>query len=131
MLGESSIRQLDTCHPKIRRGIIEVDRRLSKRRKLDLRVVCGHRGEVAQNQAYRDGFSDKKWPDSRHNTLPATAADVAVYPIDWNDNEMAMFLAGYVMAVFDDLDIEIDVGALWRKRDRPHIQLTDYELSRP
>jgi hypothetical protein len=131
MLGEASERQLATCHVKLQRGIHEVARRLGKRGKVDLTVVCGHRGELAQNQAFRDGNSDKMWPDSRHNTLPSTAADLAPYPIDWNDKEMFMLLAGYIMAVFDDLDIEIDLGALWHKRDRPHIQLTDYELSRP
>lgn len=131
MLGEASVRQLDTCHPKLVRLIREVDKRLSKRRVLDFTVVCGHRGQLAQEQAFKDGNSDKHWPDSRHNTLPSTAADLAPYPINWNDGELFMFLAGYVLAVANDIDIEIDVGALWHKRDRPHIQLTDYELSRP
>ncbi len=131
MLGEQSIRQLDTCHPKLVRLITEVDRRLSKRRVLDLTVVCGHRGQIAQEQAFKDGNSEKHWPDSRHNTLPSTAVDLAPYPINRKDAELFMFLAGYVLAVANDIDIEIDVGALWHKRDRPHIQLTDYELSRP
>ncbi len=131
MLGEQSVRQLDTCHPKLVRLITEVDKRLSKRRVIDLTVVCGHRGQIAQEQAFKDGNSEKHWPDSRHNTLPSTAVDLAPYPINWNDAELFMFLAGYVLAVANDIDIEIDVGALWHKRDRPHIQLTDYELSRP
>lgn len=131
MLGAASERELSTCHPKLQRLVREVAARLDKHRKLDLRVVCGHRGEAAQNQAYRDGNSEKQWPDSRHNTLPSTAVDLAPYPIDWNDGELFMFLQGYVLAVANDLGIEIEVGALWKKRDRPHIQLTDYELARP
>ena len=131
MLGETSMRQLDTCHPKLVRLAHEMDKRLSKRRVFDFTVVCGHRGQLAQEQAFRDGNSEKHWPDSRHNTLPSTAMDLAPYPINWNDAEAFMFLAGYALAVANDINIEIDVGALWHKRDRPHIQLTDYELSRP
>lgn len=131
MLGTVSERRLATCHPKIQRLIREVDRRLSARtmQKFDLTVVCGHRGQVEQEQAFRDGNSDKHWPDSRHNTMPSTAVDVGIYPLDWNDRELFMFLIGYILAVSEDMGIEIEVGALWKKRDRPHIQLTERELS--
>lgn len=133
MLGASSLKELDTCHPKIGRLMREVDRRVSKRRvqKFDIKAVCGHRGEVAQEQAFRDGNSDKHWPDSRHNTLPSTALDLTPFPELWSDPELLMLVIGYVLAVADELDIELEVGALWHKRDRPHIQLTEYELSRP
>lgn len=132
MLSNDSNRQLDTCHPKIGRLIREVDRRLSKRRvqKLDIKAVCGHRGEIAQEQAFKDGNSDKHWPDSRHNTLPSTALDMTPYPEMWSDPELLMLIIGYTLAVADEMDIEIEVGALWHKRDRPHIQLTERELGR-
>lgn len=133
MLGAESNRQLDTCHPKIGKLIREVDRRLSKLRvqRLDISAVCGHRGQAAQEQAFAAGNSDKHWPDSRHNTLPSTAVDVTPYPQMWSDPELLMLLIGFILAVSVDLDIEIEVGALWHKRDRPHIQLTERELSRP
>lgn len=132
MLGTTSNQRLDTCHVKLQRLIREVSRRLSLRlrQKLDLTVVCGYRGEVEQNQAWRDGNSDKQWPDSRHNQTPSTAVDVAPYPLNWADHELFMLLIGYIMAVADDLGIEIEVGALWRKKDRPHIQLTEAELAK-
>lgn len=130
MLGAVSTRRLETCHPALQRLIREVDRRLSKHRYLELAVVCGHRGQVEQEQAFRDGNSDKHWPDSRHNTTPSTAVDIAPYPIVWEDRELFMLLIGYVLAVSEDLGIEIEVGALWHKRDRPHIQLSAYELSK-
>ena len=132
MLGVASNRELDTCHPKLQRLFREVDRRLAKRGRLDLTIVCGHRGEAAQNKAFAEGKSKKRWPDSKHNTLPSTATDSAPYPIDWNDKLKFGVLAGYIMATADDLDIEIDVGALWQSfPDLPHVELTDYELSRP
>lgn len=132
MLGVSSNRELDTCHPKLQKLMREVDRRMSKRKLIDVTVVCGHRGEGAQELAFRQHRSTKQWPDSKHNTLPSHAVDVAPYPTDWNDRESFALLAGYILAVADDLDIEVNAGALWKKfPDLPHIELTDRELSRP
>lgn len=132
MLGTTSETRLSTCHVKLQILIREVSRRLSLRlrQKIDLTVVCGHRGEAEQNQAWRDGNSEKRWPDSRHNQTPSTAVDVAPYPLDWSNAELFMLLIGYIMAVADDLGIEIEVGALWKKKDRPHIQLTETELAK-
>ena len=132
MLGVTSNRELDSCHPKLQRLIREVDKRLTKRKLMDLTVVCGHRGEGAQELAFAQHRSTKHWPDSRHNTLPSQAVDVAPYPIDWNDRESFALLAGYILAVADDLDIEVSVGALWKKfPDLPHVELTPRELNRP
>lgn len=132
MLGAASTKALDTAHPKLQRLIREVDKRLSKRRLLDLTVVCGHRGQAEQEKAYAQHKSTKHWPDSKHNTLPSNAVDVAPYPTDWTDTTTFALLAGYILAVANDLDIEVNVGALWKKfPDLPHVELTDYELSRP
>lgn len=139
MLGVFSNRQLDSCHPKVQKVIREADRLLSKRRILDLTVLCGHRGEVEQEQAFKDGNSTKHWPDSKHNRLPSPAVDVTPYPIDWKDQIRQARLAGYIMAVADTLDIEMTWGDDWnndgRSRDEtfvdmPHLELTDRELSR-
>lgn len=132
MLGAASTKALGTAHPKLQRLILEVDKRLSKRRLIDLTVVCGHRGQAEQEKAFAEHKSTKHWPDSKHNTLPSNAVDVAPYPTDWNDRESFALLAGYILAVANDLDIEVDVGALWKKfPDLPHVELTSYELSRP
>ena len=132
MLGVSSNRELDTCHPKLQKLIREVDKALAKRHLLELTVVCGHRGEKAQDKAFAEHKSTKAWPDSKHNALPSCAVDVAPYPIDWNDRERFALLAGYILAVADYLDIEVSVGALWKKFvDLPHVELTERELNRP
>lgn len=132
MLGAASTKALDTAHPKLQRLIREVDKRLSKRKLIDLTVVCGHRGQAEQEKAFAEHHSTKHWPDSRHNTLPSQAVDVAPYPTVWQDTESFAFLAGYILAVADDLDIEVNVGALWKKfPDLPHVELTDRELNRP
>lgn len=131
-LGSASKAKLERAHPKLQRLFAEVDRLISKRRLIDLTILCSHRGEAEQNQALRDGNSTKAWPDSKHNKLPSEAVDMAPYPIDWNDRERFALLAGYVLAVADSLDIEVDVGALWKKfPDLPHVELTAREMARP
>ena len=71
----------------------------------DCTVVCGFRDEEAQNKAFSEGNSQKKWPDSKHNTQPSLAVDVAPYEvsgIDWGKLQSAEF-AGYVLGVADQL----------------------------
>jgi peptidoglycan L-alanyl-D-glutamate endopeptidase CwlK len=139
-LGVSSNKQLDTCHPKLQRLIREVDARLRKTRMLDITVLCGHRGREAQDKAYADGASTKKWPDSLHNMLPSPAVDVAPYPLNWNDHLRFARMAGYIQAVADELGIEIRWGGDWDMDgdtrdhtfiDQPHFELTQAELNRP
>lgn len=51
-------------------------------------IVCGHRGEQAQETAYRKGASKARFGQSAHNTLPAMAVDIApsgpTGGIDWD-----------------------------------------------
>jgi peptidoglycan L-alanyl-D-glutamate endopeptidase CwlK len=71
----------------------------------DCTVICGFRDEEAQNAAFFAGNSQKKWPDSKHNTQPSLACDVAPYEvtgIDWGKLQSAEF-AGYVLGVADQL----------------------------
>lgn len=141
MLGVFSTKQLDSCHPKLQRLIREVDRRLSRHAKAwDITVLCGHRGQAAQEQAFAEGKSTKHWPHSLHNTLPSVAVDVAPYPVDWKDTARFARLAGYIQAVADDLDIQIRWGGDWdgdsrttdeKFIDMPHFELTPWELGRP
>jgi len=87
----------------------------------DCSIVCGHRGEIAQNEAYSVGNSEVKWPNSKHNKFPSHAVDVAPYEktsIDWNKLQSAYF-AGWVMAIaarlFDEGKIQhhIRCGIDW------------------
>lgn len=139
-LGPTSRVRLASCHPKLQRLVEQTMARLDRRRTFDFTVVCGHRGQVTQEQAFADGRSTKHWPDSKHNTLPSTAVDLAPYPTDWKDEAAFARLAGYVLAVADDLDLEVRWGGDWdgdgrsadeRLKDLPHFELTARELGRP
>lgn len=138
--GNVSKNRLQFCHPKLQRLLTEAMARADRRRTLDFTIVCGHRGEAAQNAALAAGKSTKAWPDSKHNRLPSVAVDVAPYPTVWGDAPAFARLAGYIQAVADDLDIEIRWGGDWndngrtddeRLVDLPHLELTDRELNRP
>ena len=76
--------RLETCHPDIQAVCNELIKQY------DFSVLCGHRGEKEQNQAYRKGTSQVKYPNSAHNKKPSMAVDLAPYKstiphIDWED----------------------------------------------
>lgn len=55
----------------------------------DITILCGHRGEAAQNRAFEEGRSSKRWPESNHNGYPSKAVDAGPYDprvrgVDWN-----------------------------------------------
>ena len=71
----------------------------------DCTVVCGYRNEEDQNAAFNSGHSQKRYPESKHNTIPSLAVDVVPYEvsgIDWGKLQSAEF-AGYVMGIADQL----------------------------
>ena len=81
----------------------------------DCTVICGHRGEAAQNRAY---YADPqrsrvKWPDGEHNAYPSKAADMGPWPLDWNDSAKFYHFAGYVMRVAEEMEIPIRWGGDW------------------
>ena len=105
--------RLATCHPRLQDLMNRVVRRL------DIAIVCGHRNEREQNEAYAKGASKLRYPKSKHNSLPSLAVDVAFWDgvkLSW-DAKQASFLAGYILAVADEMGMEIRLGADW-DRDR-------------
>ena len=97
--SESSKRKLDTCHSDLRKLFEHVIL------DYDCTIICGHRTEEEQNRVYAEGKSQKKWPNSKHNTSPSLAIDVAPYErnhVDWGKLQSAEF-AGYVKGVADQL----------------------------
>lgn len=121
-----SEQRLSTCHPFLQ----ELLREAIKYR--DFTVICGHRGQEEQEEAYRLGRSKVRWPQSRHNKLPSTAVDIAPYPVDWQDTARFARLFGYVERIAEEKDIKIRWGGDWdqdgktadeRLIDMPHIEL--------
>jgi hypothetical protein len=79
----------------------------------DCTIITGHRGQAEQDEAFRTGKSKVKWPEGKHNSLPAKAVDAAPYPIDWNDRERATLFAGFVLGLAHGMGIRLRWGGDW------------------
>jgi len=94
----------------------------------DFSVLCGFRNEADQDFAYDNGFSKLKWPNSKHNSKPSRAVDIAPYPINWNDSVRFTELAIVVKGIASELFIPIAWGGDWRFFDLPHFELLPESL---
>jgi peptidoglycan L-alanyl-D-glutamate endopeptidase CwlK len=105
--GRKSTSRLLTLEPSLRR-VMQRAIRIT-----DFAIVCGHRGEAAQDAAYPT-FSRVRWPDSRHNSMPSEAVDVAPWPIDWKDEGRFYFVAGVIYACAAEEGVRLTGGFDWR-----------------
>ena len=114
--GSSSLRHLNTLHYDLREILLEAIELY------DFSVICGHRSEQEQNEAYNNGKSDLQWPESKHNKFPSKAVDIAQYPIDWENTEEFVYLAGIISAIATRKGVKIRQGWRWGW-DYPHTEL--------
>ena len=96
---------------------------------MDMTIVTGYRGEVEQDQAFKDGRSLLKFPNGRHNRNPSLAVDACPFPYDWStDSPPIKLLADHIKAVGESLQIEIEWGGECFGpdfRDTDHFQLKE------
>jgi peptidoglycan L-alanyl-D-glutamate endopeptidase CwlK len=127
-LSKSSLEKLATCDKRLQRIVTEMAKTLP------LIVICGHRSEAEQNEAYRTGHSKLKFPLSKHNQLPSKAIDIALLPLDWNDKSRFMYLAGYMLATAKSMGINLRCGVDFNGDfnfkndsffDGPHIEIVE------
>lgn len=100
--GRTSLSRLSSCHPDLQLIFNETIKTV------DCSILCGHRKELAQNQAYEAGFSQVEWPNSKHNLYPSYAVDAGPYfaemqNVDWEDALAFAVFAGYVKRIAEDL----------------------------
>lgn len=118
--SERSRKNLETCDKRLQDIFNEVIKGF------DCTILCGSRNKEEQDKAFEQGYSQLKYPDSKHNFYPSKAVDAAPYPINWNDRERFSFMAGYVKATADRLGIKIKWGGSWEIFvDRPHFELDE------
>jgi len=129
--GKSSADKLATCHPDLQRLFNEVVKHY------DCTILQGERTKEEQDEFFRTGRSKVQYPNSKHNSHPSMAVDVAPYfkeapHIRWEDKEKFYHFAGYVQGVADQLGIKIRFGGNWDMDDELHDQtfmdLPHYEL---
>ncbi|GIW77867.1 MAG: peptidase [Phycisphaerae bacterium] len=123
-----SLERLETVDPRLREVLEEAIKHF------DFTVLCGHRGKEEQNRLYSSGRTKVMWPDSKHNTYPSLAVDVAPYPIDWGDRERFYYLAGLIMGIAASKGLRLRWGGDWdmdgkfddnRFDDLPHFEIVE------
>lgn len=97
----------------------------------DCSVICGYRGEKEQNEAFDNGKSLLKYPNSKHNKIPSLAVDIVPYPIAWDDIKRFEEFGDFVLKKAESLKKEgringkIIWGGNWKKfKDYPHYELS-------
>lgn len=120
--GQKSKRCLAQCHP----DLVRIANELLK--EMDVSVICGHRNEKDQNEAFKSGYSKVKFPDSKHNKKPSLAMDICpVGPkgaIDWKDIAAFELMCERIEAIAKRLNIKIRLGRDFKgMRDMPHVEI--------
>lgn len=126
--SKTSRARLDTCDERLQRICEAVLQRY------DIVILCGHRGQAEQDAAVKAGTSKLKWPNSKHNSKPSRAVDVAPFPIDWNDIGRFIHMADIFLDEAKKQGVKIRWGADWNRngswkdekfRDWPHFELDE------
>ncbi len=132
-LGRTSRGRLATCCPPIRQIITAAAE--DSKCPCDFGVVCGARGEKAQNEAKQNGKSNAKWGESDHNVMRgptpfSMGVDVAPYDPrvkdyvwDGTDPRYAA-LARHILATAERLGYKLEWGGNYTSiSDKPHYSL--------
>jgi peptidoglycan L-alanyl-D-glutamate endopeptidase CwlK len=133
--SNSSLNRLDTCHEDLQLIMSEVVRLI------DCSVLEGHRDKDRQDMLFQKLFSKVRYPNSKHNTTPSMAVDVAPYPIVWEDDGRFAFFAGWVFCVaanlfeLGEITHTLRWGGDWdgdtRTDDQDFNDLIHFELVKP
>ena len=129
--GERSKAQLESCHPDLR----EVFNCVLKKFPLDITVIEGYRSNERQEEMFATGRSQLRAGQGKHNRSPSRAVDVAPLvagKIEWDNRDLWLQFAGFVLGVAAMMDIELTWGGDWdgdfncREHslfDAPHFEL--------
>lgn len=82
----------------------------------DLSIIQGHRGEEAQNAAFRNGYSKLKWPNGKHNKFPSEAVDFQPYPLPERENKLwasLAYIAGRAIEIGRARGLTVRWGGDW------------------
>jgi peptidoglycan L-alanyl-D-glutamate endopeptidase CwlK len=115
--------KLAMVHPELAAAVKSAVEQLD----FDVLVVCGYRGKIDQEAAFKSGNSKARFGSSPHNLFLSCAVDLC--PLDssgkpdwktvllYDKIKVAMLAAGNITA-----------GADFKKLvDRPHFELTDWK----
>lgn len=105
--GKKSLEKYNTLDPDLQKILDEVIKIY------DFTILCGYRDKADQEEAFNTGRSKKHFPHGKHNRLPSIAVDIAPWPIDWENRDRFIFLAGIIYSIAKRLGIRIRYGGNW------------------
>ena len=131
--SQESFSKLSTCHPDLQALFYEVIK------SFDCTILTGYRNQEDQEKAFAAGNTKLHYPDGKHNHQPSMAVDVTPYPIDFNNEKLALWFGGYVLGLAQKLKDEgkmthaIRWGGAWNglgDLNTPHMlnDLVHFEL---
>lgn len=113
-MSESSLKKLESCD-KVLSAIVKDVSNI-----MPIIVLEGHRSNEDQEKAFKAGKSKLRAGQSKHNSLPSKAVDIAPFPVPdkWgagNSKEMAKFyfLAGVMIGVAKKYNVKLRFGGDW------------------
>lgn len=110
--GKRSLKYLST----VRKDLQDVAHYVIGFQVYDLAIICGHRTEGAQLEAFMQGNSSVLWPKSMHNSRPSKALDFAPWidgSIPWNDEAAFILIGGLFLAAGAELGTPVVYGGDW------------------
>lgn len=125
--SQASFSKLSTCHSDLQCLFYEVIKYF------DCTILEGYRNEADQEADFAKGVTKLHYPHGKHNANPSMAVDVTPYPINFDDEKLAIWFGGYVLGIAQKLKDEGKIthsvrwGGSWDglgKLDRPG-QLND------
>lgn len=109
--GKRSRLALDTCDYRLQR-VADIVLQIK-----DHSILVGARTEQEQRIAYAEGYSQVQFPNSKHNITDerprSLALDMCPYPVDWDDREDFLYLAGLYIGVGAALGYTLRSGGDW------------------
>ena len=119
-LSATSLLKLEKVHPDLQ----NIFKEAIKNTPIDFTITCGWRGEKEQNKAFEQGNSKLKFPQSKHNKMPAMAVDAVPYPKMWDASDSEwLLLSNHILATAKKLGIKLTWGGSWKFVDKPHYEL--------
>ena len=98
----------------------------------DFSVLEGFRPNARQDELFRQGKSKLRAGESKHNSDPSRAVDIAPYPIAWDDVDRFYLLAGLMFQAAASLGITLRWGGDWDRdwdhKDQGFMDLPHFEL---
>ena len=121
-----SLNNLAQCHPDLQRVANEAIKTF------DFVVICGYRNQADQEAAFRAGNSKARFGQSPHNYQPSAAFDACPFPIDWNNRQAFVRMAGVIMDAAKGLNVSLRWGGDWNRNgrtgDERFVDLPHFEL---